>query len=102
RRHTRFSRDWSSDVCSSDLVEDSANRDAVPISGEDGFPTWSTSANGRLRSRTGRFRATGKAIYSWARTTSRPSARWSSARVATRSEERRVGKEGRWSGEVVV
>src|SRR5690606_40606418 len=24
RRHTRFSRDWSSDVCSSDLVEDLA------------------------------------------------------------------------------
>src|SRR5690606_1974595 len=23
RRHTRFSRDWSSDVCSSDLIEDS-------------------------------------------------------------------------------
>src|SRR5690606_40805289 len=22
RRHTRFSRDWSSDVCSSDLVDD--------------------------------------------------------------------------------
>src|SRR5690606_41079482 len=22
RRHTRFSRDWSSDVCSSDLLED--------------------------------------------------------------------------------
>src|SRR5690606_39661309 len=22
RRHTRFSRDWSSDVCSSDLVQD--------------------------------------------------------------------------------
>src|SRR5690606_39545438 len=24
RRHTRFSRDWSSDVCSSDLGEDAA------------------------------------------------------------------------------
>src|SRR5690606_40285408 len=24
RRHTRFSRDWSSDVCSSDLVDESA------------------------------------------------------------------------------
>src|SRR5690606_39363865 len=24
RRHTRFSRDWSSDVCSSDLVDDRA------------------------------------------------------------------------------
>src|SRR5690606_39599043 len=26
RRHTRFSRDWSSDVCSSDLVEDTQAR----------------------------------------------------------------------------
>src|SRR5690606_40700588 len=26
RRHTRFSRDWSSDVCSSDLI-----KDAVPV-----------------------------------------------------------------------
>src|SRR5690606_40911189 len=25
RRHTRFSRDWSSDVCSSDLMSDPAN-----------------------------------------------------------------------------
>src|SRR5690606_39494671 len=24
RRHTRFSRDWSSDVCSSDLVDDTS------------------------------------------------------------------------------
>src|SRR5690606_39906741 len=35
RRHTRFSRDWSSDVCSSDLVEgtggDRADRGAVGI-----------------------------------------------------------------------
>src|SRR5690606_2768114 len=34
RRHTRFSRDWSSDVCSSDLVSEArgrfANRTAVP------------------------------------------------------------------------
>src|SRR5690606_40705819 len=26
RRHTRFSRDWSSDVCSSDLYSRSSNR----------------------------------------------------------------------------
>src|SRR5690606_8628903 len=30
RRHTRFSRDWSSDVCSSDLVEDDAMRAEFP------------------------------------------------------------------------
>src|SRR5690606_4613785 len=26
RRHTRFSRDWSSDVCSSDLLENTTNK----------------------------------------------------------------------------
>src|SRR5690606_40464229 len=29
RRHTIFSRDWSSDVCSSDLVLDSGSREAL-------------------------------------------------------------------------
>src|SRR5690606_39371374 len=31
RRHTRFSRDWSSDVCSSDLSERLSTRDQEPI-----------------------------------------------------------------------
>src|SRR5690606_41205359 len=30
RRHTRFSRDWSSDVCSSDLVGGVDDREAKP------------------------------------------------------------------------
>src|SRR5690606_41950705 len=30
RRHTRFSRDWSSDVCSSDLGDSPARLDTVP------------------------------------------------------------------------
>src|SRR5207302_3964009 len=29
RRHTRFSRDWSSDVCSSDLEADEVGRGAI-------------------------------------------------------------------------
>src|SRR5690606_40810865 len=29
RRHTRFSRDWSSDVCSSDLAEDNTGNAAA-------------------------------------------------------------------------
>src|SRR5690606_40706743 len=32
RRHTRFSRDWSSDVCSSDLAADTrAGAEAAPV-----------------------------------------------------------------------
>src|SRR5690606_40818243 len=34
RRHTRFSRDWSSDVCSSDLYDFSTNR----LPGEQSLP----------------------------------------------------------------
>src|SRR5690606_41954999 len=39
RRHTRFSRDWSSDVCSSDLVER-----CEPVYEE--MPGWSESTVG--------------------------------------------------------
>src|SRR6266700_6295725 len=31
RRHTRFSRDWSSDVCSSDLDDQSGKYEAVDV-----------------------------------------------------------------------
>src|SRR5207249_6355173 len=72
RRHTRSKRDWSSDVCSSDL------------------PSRAGSSNGRVgtggRSRLGRL---GPGLGS-----QRPSPR----RLGGRSEERRVGKEcrSRW------
>src|SRR5690606_39817236 len=48
RRHTRFSRDWSSDVCSSDLLVDNL--------GESNNPDWKTIAinnDGRLTSPNG-------------------------------------------------
>src|SRR5690606_40705901 len=67
RRHTRFSRDWSSDVCSSDLLADGVLIDAGPLAREAGFVwpvaytaaahaatiTWDT-ANGALQDETGR------------------------------------------------
>src|SRR5690606_39356500 len=39
RRHTRFSRDWSSDVCSSDLPIKSSNSSSeyIPIYSDDDF-----------------------------------------------------------------
>src|SRR5690606_40670416 len=83
RRHTRFSRDWSSDVCSSDL----------------GTPSASTvmSAGAKPRcSRVSRISSTslrGACSQSegcWFTNSETPT---SSARC--RSEERRVGKEGR-------
>src|SRR5690606_39288640 len=78
RRHTRFSRDWSSDVCSSDL------------SGRDGSP-WG---------RRGRRRAVAHPVSG---TASAASVRGGGGRRASpaccrersRSEERRVGRERR-------
>src|SRR5690606_40427205 len=35
RRHTRFSRDWSSDVCSSDLLRRAADRGRLRILAND-------------------------------------------------------------------
>src|SRR5690606_39352484 len=81
RRHTRFSRDWSSDVCSSDLPEvmrglrngtlhllqtKSGQHTATAVDSASSFV-----ANGRVVGDAGRRAVTG----------------------ATRSEERRVGKE---------
>src|SRR5438445_12465226 len=70
RRHTRYWRDWSSDVCSSDLDNRSREQDAGPL-----------------------FAGTVVAQTEPLRTTRSP------LPEMTRSEERRVGKEcrSRWS-----
>src|SRR5204862_1023742 len=87
RRHTRSLRDWSSDVCSSDLFRD--RRSAQQLTGTEG-----------LLSDDGACRKVG-------RTTRRPREREdvelaeesNEAGVGgVRSEERRVGKEGRGRG----
>src|SRR2546422_7383565 len=77
RRHTRCSRDWSSDVCSSDLTTGQSagafEQSTEPIIW---LPTWNVTF------------VAGGALLTLAGET-----------VATRSEERRVGKEcrSRWS-----
>src|SRR5690606_40194413 len=77
RRHTRFSRDWSSDVCSSDLgiissIRTPSNQRRFEITELDRLKRRQDEQSGRI-----------EVIY---------------ARVS-RSEERRVGKEcrSRWS-----
>src|SRR2546422_5158044 len=83
RRHTRCSRDWSSDVCSSDLLtlkHDALNR--FPMVDAVGTTKYTYYAGGLLNTEDGP---------------------WSSDTVSytynNRSEERRVGKEcrSRWS-----
>src|SRR3712207_7441993 len=72
RRHTRYWRDWSSDVCSSDLPGAATATTASPERG---------SGNAAMRTSTSRRQ------------------REASRAVLHRSEERRVGKEcrSRWS-----
>src|SRR5699024_11502250 len=79
RRHTRSKRDWSSDVCSSDLME--RCNSPLPLT----------------------RKASVESVSSTRSETSRKSSRYSLSRkwrvVTNRSEERRVGKECRSRGE---
>src|SRR5256886_13345134 len=79
RRHTRFDCDWSSDVCSSDLVRfGSRSPTPVPASRR---KTMSGSSRSSSRQRSESISAKERALGSRS-----PSGWWS------RSEERRVGK----------
>src|SRR5256886_13382557 len=88
RRHTRFDCDWSSDVCSSDLSDDEI-RDGIKL----------------LAQTTGIFTETAGGVTTavLAKLAQRgdidPSERVVAVITGERSEERRVGKEGRsrWS-----
>src|SRR5205809_4345455 len=83
RRHTRCSRDWSSDVCSSDLrvARELGDREGLRHGGP-----------GRRRK--------GDRIHRHATRGERYESFWGrdgrKCPGPTRSEERRVGKEGRW------
>src|SRR5690606_41190961 len=80
RRHTRFSRDWSSDVCSSDLPPRA------------GYGDRDRAAAIRRRSSESNWRGAAPPIPAG----SRPRPRHLTP--TTRSEERRVGKERRDGG----
>src|SRR5690606_39873054 len=76
RRHTRFSRDWSSDVCSSDL--DARNNGTLLVAQTPAFPAGEvdvriTNSDSQSTVLTNAFEFV----------------------APPRSEERRVGKEGR-------
>src|SRR5690606_40273896 len=79
RRHTRFSRDWSSDVCSSDLPQEwaSCHHRAVPLPGSPETETWR------------RAHTVDPPPHPHSRRGPRLT------QPVTRSEERRVGKERR-------
>src|SRR5690606_41013105 len=93
RRHTRFSRDWSSDVCSSDLNHPSRlwleAADVNVIDPRDGKLADSCPAPSGSTHLPGVHELLPNGVQRFCR----------SVRVEVRSEERRVGKEGR--GELV-
>src|SRR5690606_40800464 len=89
RRHTRFSRDWSSDVCSSDL--ETCCGAAVAGQGvvlQPGFLVKKHLEAGRLVELMPEYRSTELGVYAVY-----PTRKFVTPKV--RSEERRVGKEGR-------
>src|SRR2546429_4864362 len=86
RRHTRCSRDWSSDVCSSDLKVDRISLKVLELVGRAKAIRAKTAAGTDVT-------ATLNPNYRWLKTSGIISPdKW-------RSEERRVGKEcrSRWS-----
>src|SRR5207253_4548786 len=90
RRHTRWPRDWSSDVCSSDLLWN-------PVLVAEEVGTLAALARGRFILQCGLGDDESQFAAMGARLTTRPSAFEES--LSIRSEERRVGKEcrSRWS-----
>src|SRR5207237_4225362 len=96
RRHTRFKCDWSSDVCSSDLIRASATavacRRFVGASSAAGvslavfLPNWPMSTKDPTEYRT-----------RWPVSLSRKVAEQPRQTTVERSEERRVGKERTWT-----
>src|SRR5439155_13459549 len=83
RRHTRWPRDWSSDVCSSDLSAVSPAPD---------------TADGRCHLTVANLRTMAHRSHEWPSTLAQLRLAFASA-AFQRSEERRVGKEWRtrWS-----
>src|SRR5690606_40952858 len=93
RRHTRFSRDWSSDVCSSDLVLSERVRARDLFAFAD-IPAALIDTNRTERDEVRYYTETPSytSLPDWLRATVE---REAAIRRFERSEERRVGKERR-------
>src|SRR5207245_3124550 len=89
RRHTRCYRDWSSDVCSSDLRRRRTTRSTT---GPSYAPLATLTSPVSIASRRGAPRRSSCSCAAIAHAAA-------SRAPANRSEERRVGKEGRDRGE---
>src|SRR5256884_1299247 len=88
RRHTRCSRDWSSDVCSSDLARMKVMRQQVTLKTRVGRKTMLEQCTDELQN-----------LHDQLKWLADLSSSGQELDTLTRSEERRVGKEcrSRWS-----
>src|SRR5207253_6809382 len=97
RRHTRWPRDWSSDVCSSDLHSQMSSEANFIFVRENGWLTWEAGRLGPTAYSTIGHLRRSLILVSIQIKASLPSVNGSTFR----SEERRVGKEcrSRWQRE---
>src|SRR5690606_39595357 len=91
RRHTRFSRDWSSDVCSSDLFPDAAIVDLA----EQSIAAYDYAHRYPAGDA---FLALAEAMIRHRDIVMATPVYWYAMSAQLRSEERRVGKEGGCGG----
>src|SRR5207248_4064578 len=98
RRHTSSYGDWSSDVCSSDLLEAYPQHVAAAERGGPGAAPVARCEQQRATKTAGEHRPAGETGA--AHTTSTASAKWQAdgCPCPRRSEERRVGREWRPTG----
>src|SRR5690606_40514753 len=89
RRHPRFSRDWSSDVCSSDLGLMQRSAAMMAAAAGKAVPGGQNVSVCDVRMAIAELQKRGLVVW-WQQLETL----W----VIERSEERRVGKEGRWPG----
>src|SRR5207247_7208506 len=95
RRHTRSTRDWSSDVCSSDLASTSPRSASAPLRFSHGFPDVIGLSETRELALQPKKRAAHTGIALNQETDMTRIRQLLGKTVLARSEERRVGKEGR-------
>src|SRR5690606_40235872 len=93
-RHTRFSRDWSSDVCSSDLTSHPSKNNGYTIS-YSGMHCRKTNITDTITSTTTAPHEYATYLCTYSKTRSNSTDHTSTPNIpsANRSEERRVGKE---------
>src|SRR5690606_41093147 len=90
RRHTRFSRDWSSDVCSSDLVSGVAHRVSDMAAPE---PAAHAAPAKKSKAAAAQAASMVDPMQWWGALTQQFQQIATDAMKDARSEERRVGKE---------